>query len=75
MKYIIKKLGSLDIINNQLQLIHHLHFGRMISSKEMQKGYVKALTSSFLAAHLPLPLPHYLPTKIQCFLAAVFMSK
>ena len=50
MKYIIKKLGSLDIINNQLQLIHHLHFGRMISSKEMQKGYVKALSSSFLAA-------------------------
>ena len=73
MKYIIKKLGSLDIINNQLQLIHHLHFGRMISSKETQKGNVKALTRSFLAAYLPLP--HYLPTKIQSFLAAVFMSK
>lgn len=62
----------MDVINNQLHLIHHLNFGRMILSKETQKGYVKALTRSYLVAYLPLP--HYLPTKIQSFLAAVFMS-
>lgn len=37
MKYKIKKLGNLDIINKQLHLIHYLSFGRMISSKKRRK--------------------------------------